>query len=187
MKSNVLNLLLLSICTLIFLSACATRLDKQSPAGTDLSGHWVIDKEASQNVFVFAGRSNRQNGSMGGGMGGQRNSEDIETGQRRAGGPALTPAMKTNEMTIEQNHDSMGVEYPGEMYRDVDWGKKDFFRETVTAGWQDNSLIVKTASDQMTITETYQLNSSQDVLTQTISIKGRNGTNEFIRVFDLQK
>lgn len=195
MKSYINNVAVLGVLIVFFITACATRLDTTSPLDTDFSGKWLLNQSASQTVSI--GPSGQQNsgmggnsGGMGGGMGGAENAEGVaeqQPGGRNFGGPRLTPAMKSLEMTIEQNHDSMGIAYPDELYRDVDWGEKKFYRETVTAGWQGSSLIVKSSSDDMTITETYQLNSTKDILSLTISIKDQRGTNEFVRVFNLQK
>ncbi len=190
MKPNFSNFFILCIFTAFFISACATRLDQVSPANTDLSGTWLLDKNASQTVGIPSIRSFGNASGMGGaggagGMGGgEREGNAVPT---FSGGISLTPAMKAVEMTIEQNHDSMGIAYPNEIYRDIDWGKKEFFRETVSAGWQEDLLIVKSTSDEMTLTETYQLNSSKNIISLTLLIKNQRGTNEFVRVFNLQK
>ena len=194
MKFNINFATLFIGLTALFITACATRLDTTSPIGTDFSGTWLLDENRSQTISIgTTGLRNNgmggNGGGMAGGMGGSESSQGNSAPQgaiRNFGGPRLTPAMKSVEMTIEQNHDSMGIAYPDELYRDVDWGKKDFFRETVTAGWQGSDLIVISANDDMTITETYQLNTTNDILSLTISIKDQRGTNEFVRVFKLQ-
>lgn len=185
------NLFLLS--SVLLISACSIKLDRISPDGTDLSGVWLLDESASQRVVLQAqGRQANTDGMSGGmggggaGMGGNATTAgNGQTGQGGGrGGQATTPAMRAQQMTIEQNYDSMGVAYPNELYRDVDWGNKEFFREIVNAGWQENALIIISESEQMTLTETYQLNPAGNVLTQTISIESRGGANEFVRVFN---
>jgi len=171
----------------MLISACAIRLDRVSPAGTDLSGVWILNESASQTVNLQAQGQQVISGGMaaGAGMAGSSamGGSPAAMGNGQAG-RAITPTIRATQMTIEQNNDSMGIEIPNELYRDIDWGKKEFFRETVNAGWQKNTLIVITESEQSTLTETYQINSNNNILTQTISIDNRRGTSEFVRIFD---
>lgn len=182
--------IIFSVCCLILIASCASRLNTVSPDSVDLSGVWLLDQAKSQTVILGGQFNNATSRAMAGtGMGsaGAVDSTSAPNPIGFGGGPQLTRAMKATEMAIEQNHDSMGIDYPNEQYRDIDWGEKEFYRETVTAGWRDNTLIVKSVGRQMIVTETYQLNATRDVLTLTLLIKDQRGKNEFVRIFNLQK
>jgi len=162
---------LVILTNLIFLSACAKKLNNQSPESVDLSGTWVLNDDYSQEVV------RDRNG------GGERNGppEDIADRGRRA---KKTPVMTAEEITITQNNDSMGIAYPKNQYRDIDWGKTKFWNKTVDAGWNSkNALIVETKSEHSNFIETYQLNSEGQVLVVTIDTNGNERGGEYLRVF----
>ena len=56
------------------------------------------------------------------------------------GGPTPLLTMVTaTEMTIGQDPQSMGIEYPNQPYRDIKWGEQKRGLFTIDAGWEDSS------------------------------------------------
>ena len=183
----------ISISGLLTLTGCASKLATESPQSVNLSGLWVLNEQYSQDVVIQRqGNANRRGGGRGeGGRGGSGEGRGGEgrggprnQGADQARGVTKTPAMTTKEMTITQNNDSMGIAYPKHRYRDIDWGKTEFWNSTVNAGWNnDNALIVETKSERSDITETYQLDSKGQILVLIIDINGSQRGGEFQRVF----
>lgn len=190
--------------SLLVLSACASRLALQPPESVNLSGTWVLNEELSQDVIVmpmrqsggfpgggggFPGGGQRPSGAPPGGAGGGGGGRPPGGGRGGGGSviPQKSPAMTATEMTIEQDENSMGFAYPNEMYRDVDWGEKEVRGAEVTAGWDDETLVIKTKRGRFTFTETYLLEPEGKVLTQTVALKTPRGSQEFVRIFELQE
>jgi len=183
---------ILSLTCLLTLSACASKLSTESPESVSLNGTWVLNEQYSQEVVIQRqgnrNRGARPEGRRGGGRAGEgrgeRNGSPSNRQTEQARGPEKTPAMTTKEMTITQNSDSMGIAYPKHRYRDIDWGKTEFWNSTVTAGWNnDDALIIETDTERSNITETYQLDSKGQVLVLIIDTNGNQRGGEFQRVF----
>lgn len=178
-----------------FLTSCATTLDYDSPTTVDLTGTWVLDSELSQVViFPVTKASGKRARPQGGGRDGkQRGGRSKPDGQERPdrssenGGtdrpkPNRDAALAT-EMIIEQAVDSMGVMYQNGKYREVDWGEVERRAITITAGWADETLIIKSKDSRTTLSEFYTLNESRDVLT----IKFDVADDEYVRIYNLKK
>ena len=182
--------LLLIIPTLLVLSACATRLDYASPLDVDLSGTWLLDSSASQEVIFSSGASNKagrgekgkrkSDGKRGGrrpdGNGDRADSERASRGSKKADSTVAT------EMKIDHVSDSMGIMYQSGSYRDIDWGVVEKRGSTIIAGWQDGELIVKTKGQRGTITETYTLSANGNTLSVLFEVSG----GEYVRVYQRQ-
>lgn len=169
--------------------ACAS-LDYESPSTVNLSGKWIIDSTLSQGVIFPSNnastrgqkKGNKTGGPPpGGGRGGQGKRPDTEENSSDGGGrgPQKPDAAIATEMTIEHSGNSMGVLYQSGNYRDVDWGVTEMRNRTVTAGWQDNSLVIKTKGRRETITETYQLAEKGEVLTVLFDVGGEQYTRVY--------
>lgn len=182
------------------ISACATKLDYQSPSTVNLSGDWVLNKELSQEIVFSASKRSTGDGkgkgaqSGGGkGKGGKGQGAKGRSGGRSQGGAARPggsnqnssrqgkpDAMTSVAMTIEQSFDSMGVRYQNQNYREVDWGKSERGGVTTTAGWKKETLIIKTNGKRMSFSESYHLDSTGNVLIVTFELADQ----EYYRVYD---
>jgi len=162
--------------TLLFGLAACSQLDTHSPANVDLSGTWQIDEHRSDSAPPLGRRSSAEIDEQGGYPPG---------GTPRFDGPMpLLPMLSAREMTIAQDALSMGVDYPGEPYRDVKWGSQKRGLFTVNAGWEEQRLIVETKSDPLRIRETYSLSESGDTLTLHIDLNGKRMNDRHLtRVF----
>jgi len=199
---------LLSLTPLLLLSACASKLSTESPASVDLSGTWVLNETYSQEVVIQRQGGGERGGrgqgggrgeggrGPGGGRGGERGGErggrdNSQGGERnrsadrgRERGAKKTPAMTAKEITITQNTDSMGIAYPKNNYRDIDWGKTELWNSTVEAGWNKNNiLIIETEGERSSFTESYQLDPKSDILVLMIDTSPSQNGGEYRRVF----
>ncbi len=181
---------------LLFVAACANtqKLTEKPPANVNLSGDWVLDKDASDTVVLAPLRqANAKKGrSKGKGRGkGERDGSRPRRGEAdQASGKVRTESrlasMVTTQMKIEQDVHGIGVAYPKHRYRDIDWGEVETRRSTVISGWRsDGSLVVKSKSDHRSLTEVYQLNHEGNILTVTFLVDRQGGEDEFTRVFNL--
>ena len=102
---------------------CASvKLSTQVPAGFDLSGQWVLVPELSDETpdpRKLRARSERK----------ELEHRKVLSKERARIGSLLFmtqdfPVLLAQRMDIEQNADSMGIEYDRGGYRDVSWGKR---------------------------------------------------------------
>ena len=171
------------------LTACATGSLYTTPESTDFSGSWILDEENSDTVFLRPDFKKAKGGNgrrpPNSGRGAQANRKP-GAGNKPANSPQLTPAMVARAMTIEMDETSMGISYPKDTYRDVDWGKREVRNTEIDAGWQENQLVIKTKSSRGTLVETYELVDNGQRLLQTISIKGARFSRDYQRQFLLE-
>jgi len=155
---------------LLFAAACS-HLETVSPPGVDLSGAWQLDPRRSDSPPPPPRPHNDEDAREGG-------------GPPRFSGPApLIPMVSATHMTIAQDHDSMGIDYPNQPYRDVKWGTQKRELYVVDAGWDHDMLIIETKSQPMTIRETYSLSPDRSTLTLVIDLSSKRGDHHLTRVF----
>ena len=155
----------------LMLGVACSHLGTVSPPGVDLSGAWQLDPRRSDSPPPPPRPHDNDDMHEGG-------------GPPRFGGPApLLPMVSATRMTIAQDRDSMGVDYPNQPYRDVKWGtqKRDLY--VVDAGWDHDTLIIETKSQPMTIRETYSLSPDRSTLTLVIDLSSKRGDHHLTRVF----
>ena len=111
--------------------------------------------------------------------------------------PRGNPALRTREMTIEQDASSMGIDYAKAAYRDISWGKRNRAGYEIEAGWEQDVLIVRSKAQRRSVTETYRLDQGNNRLHLRVEFSGgasgrNSGSNSetklagrtFNRVFD---
>jgi hypothetical protein len=186
MLTRSLHRILFSILITIGLVGCATSLDYSSPTTVDLTGTWVLDQKLSQVVIFPVAKSNDKRARpKGGGREGKqkrgRSKPGSETPNKGSDDrPKLNrDAALATEMKIEQSIDSMGVMYQNGNYREVNWGKTERRKLTITAGWKGEALAIKSKGGRITLSELYTLEKSLDVLT----IKFEVDDNEYSRIY----
>lgn len=175
MRKNVRNFI--AVLFSVSLSACAS-LAYKSPESINLSGEWVLDPAVSQTV-IFSRHKAKHRAQRG--SNGDRDGQGKPKGRRKASsntddGGAFqrkSDATVATHMTIEHVSDSMGVLYQSGYYRDIDWGVTEGLRGTVTAGWRDDSLVVKTKGPRRTVTEVYRLVENNTVLIIEFDVDGK--------------
>lgn len=167
----------------LLLAGCgSTPLDPKPPQRFDLSGTWLLQADLSDappgpRRFETAPRpvSGNQRGSR-------------RSGDGRRGGLAFVahdfPVMVAERMTIEQNPDSMGVEYDRGRYRDISWGTRTRGLWEVDTGWDESGQLVQRwqASDASAL-EVMALSPDAQQLTVMLQIKAGEQNVEVRRVF----
>lgn len=167
---------------LLAMSGCS-HLVTESPPGVDLSGTWVLDARRSDSPPPLGRRQSEAEEED------DRATSYGGAGQAQApprfGGPMpLLPMVTATEMTIGQDRQSMGIEYPNQPYRDIKWGeqKRSLFR--IESGWEEGRLVIETTSQPMTVREVYSLSDSADTLTLQIDLHSKRiGDRHITRVF----
>lgn len=150
---------LLSVAMVLLLGACGgIPLDASAPAGFDLAGHWVLDREAS--VAGVATSGGMRSGFM---------AQDY-------------PLLMASEMRIEQDARSMGIEYARGNYRDVTWGERRRGVWQVRAGWHEGDLHIFSEASDTSAEEVWQLSENGERLDINIDVRGERKI-EFRRVF----
>ena len=144
---------------MLLLGACGgIPLEESAPAGFDLAGHWVLDREAS--VAGGATSGGMRSGFMG---------QDY-------------PLLMASEMRIEQDARSMGIEYARGNYRDVTWGERRRGVWEVRAGWHEGALHIFSEASDTSAAEVWQLSENGERLDINIEVRGERRM-EFRRVF----
>jgi hypothetical protein len=168
---------------LLLLGACsAAPLDPSPPQGFDLAGDWVLQadlSDAAPGPHQLEAPPPPIPGSSRGNRGGR---------QSPRGGLAFVahdfPVLKARRMTIEQNPDSMGIEYDRGRYRDVSWGERTRGLWTVQAGWDDaGELVIRSDASDAKAVERYLLSSNGETLTVLVRIDAGSQKVDVQRVY----
>jgi hypothetical protein len=131
----------------------AVPLEDDTPRGFDLSGRWIASDEA-------VARGGLRSGFI---------TQDF-------------PLLIAREMRIEQNADSMGIEYGRGSYRDVTWGERKRGVWEVRAGWHDGALHIYSEAPDTSAAEVWRLSEDGQELAIDVHIKGER-SQEFRRTF----
>ena len=131
----------LSACSMIgavfvlALAACST-VNTHVPRGFDLTGHWVLDAQASDappDLDAIRRREDR----------------DIVRGRESDAAASAAfavqdfPVLNAARLGIEQDAKSMGIRYDGRFYRDISWGERERDLWRVRAGWEEGDLVIR--------------------------------------------
>ena len=159
-------------------------LDMVNPVGVNLSGQWLVDFGDSDVVPDLRNRPPRKPSRR---VQGSVNREAL----RVADGSALAfiahdfQVLRADMLTIEQNVDSMGLDYQPGVYRDVSWGERQRGLWEVLAGWEEQQLVIISKARDMRVEERLQL-VSPDLLKVWVYIDADGEQLEFLRVFNRQ-
>ena len=144
-----------AILLILQLGACSgLQLESSPTRSVPLSGIWVIDTEASDDVNA-AMKPDVPRGD-------NRLSAQAEIQRiRRGSGLAFVAydfqVLEAQRMTIELAQDSMGVKHEPGVYRDVSWGKRERGIWEVQAGWEEDVLVVASKTNGIDVIERYRL------------------------------
>ncbi len=144
-----------AILLILQLGACSgLQLGSSPTRSVPLSGVWVIDTEASDDVNAAMKPDVRR--------GDDRLSARAEIQRiRRGSGLAFVAydfqVLEAQRMTIELAQDSMGVKHEPGVYRDVSWGKRERGIWEVQAGWEEDVLVVASKTNGIGVIERYRL------------------------------
>ncbi|MEM7098165.1 MAG: hypothetical protein AAF541_07895 [Pseudomonadota bacterium] len=167
------------VLSLSLLTGCSgIELDESNPAGADPSGVWILDFAESDQVPDLRNHRARE----------RRRVPDLADLRRRPAGADLPfvvhdfQVLSADKITIELNHDSMGVQYEPGVYRDVSWGKRERGLWSVYAGWDAGDLRILSETNDIDVDERFILRG--DTLTVVVGIVADNDEFSYRRVFN---
>lgn len=159
-------------------------LDTVNPPGVNLSGQWLVDFGDSDLVPDLRNRrpakpSRRVQGTV------SREALRVADGSAFAFIAHDFQVLRADKLTIEQNMDSMGLDYQPGVYRDVTWGERQRGLWEVLAGWEEQQLVIISKARNMRVEERLEL-VSPDLLKVWVYIDASGEQLEFLRVFNRQ-
>lgn len=159
-------------------------LDTVNPPGVNLSGQWLVDFGDSDLVPDLRNRppgkpSRRVQGTV------SREALRVADGSAFAFIAHDFQVLRADKLTIEQNMDSMGLDYHPGVYRDVTWGERQRGLWEVLAGWEEQQLVIISKARNMRVEERLEL-VSPDLLKVWVYIDASGEQLEFLRVFNRQ-
>ena len=157
------------------------KLNVQPPAGFDLSGRWILAPELSDETpdpRKLRARSDRK----------ELKRRPVLSKKRALPGSLLFitsdfPVLLAERMDIEQNADSMGIEYDRGGYRDVSWGKRSRELWEVYTGWDQGNLVIVSQGHNAKTTETMRLENNGRVLVIAVEVDADGEELSVTRVF----
>ncbi len=183
--SSSLNRTLAVACLIAIMIGCSgIDLDTVNPPGVNLSGQWLVDFGDSDLVPDLRNRppgkpSRRVQGTV------SREALRVADGSAFAFIAHDFQVLRADKLTIEQNIDSMGLDYQPGVYRDVTWGERQRGLWEVLAGWEEQQLVIISKARNMRVEERLQL-VSPDLLKVWVYIDANGEKLEFLRVFNRQ-
>ncbi len=93
------------------------------------------------------------------------------------------PVLLAKRMVIEQNADSMGIEYDPGGYRDVSWGKRTRELWEVYSGWEEGNLVIVSHGRNAETKETMSLEENGRLLVVTVDVDADGEEVSVTRVF----
>lgn len=176
------------------LAACTTlNLDSTPPAGYNLSGTWLINTQLSdpppapgRNGDSGAARDGGRRGAgPNGGGGGQPRLPDRSSRLTFAFLIQDFPVLAAQRLKIEQNRDSMGIDFDRGSYRDVSWGERERGIWDVTAGWDEAGVLtILSESTDARALERLQLSENERQLSVEFDYQVDGDSRRYRRVFD---
>ena len=158
--------------------SCAS-LEYDLPETFNLTGNWVLDEDASDASFDLSKIWDSEE-------------QGIITGDVVNPTDSATfivhdfPVVVSNEISIEQNEDSMGIQYEEAPYEDFKWGKQVRDGWRIEVGWDGQSLVVSKQRNSVQGSETFSLNDAGRTLHVRVRINSRDNKYTFVRVYTRQ-
>ncbi|MCY3884000.1 MAG: hypothetical protein OXG24_03705 [Gammaproteobacteria bacterium] len=154
-----------SVCTVAvfaFVYGCAG-INYEIPPSFDLTGSWSLDEDLSDVAPDLTKiRKSEQ--------------RDAIAGRRADPTDSSTfivhdfPVVSSNTMRIEQDAESMGIQFEDAPYVDFKWGRQMRNGWRIEVGWNGDSLVVTKMRDSVRGSETYTLNSAGNILTVKVRV-----------------
>ena len=94
------------------------------------------------------------------------------------------PVVAAKTVHIEQDDESMGIQYADAPYADYKWGRQVRNRWRIEVGWNGESLVISKARDSVRGSETYTLDGN--VLTINVRVNAGNERVFLDRVYTRQ-
>ncbi len=166
------------------LTACSSvELNEVNPEGVNLSGEWVLDfadSDAAPDLREGLHGSKKRPRHT------DRRAQILEI----AKGSALAfivhdfQVLRADKIEIEQNRNSMGIQYHPGVYRDLTWGERQRGLWEVYAGWEETDLVIISKANDMLVTE--RLGRKGNRLWVVVTVDADGEERSFTRVFNLR-
>ena len=160
---------------LLVVSAC-NALDPNVPRGFDLTGEWLLDRDASDAAPDIDAIRRREDRDV---MRGRQSDAAASAAFAVQDFPVLTAA----RLAIEQDDESMGIRYDGVVYRDISWGERERDLWRVHAGWDEGDLVIRSVRGRIKGRERFDLERGGTLLRVTVSIETGGQDVRSVRVY----
>jgi len=157
------------------------QLDAVNPTGVDMSGTWLIDFSASDEVGDLRNRLpskqvRRRDSSVG------REARRIAVGSGLAFVAHDFQVLGADKLEIELNRDSMGIQYRPGIYRDISWGKRQRGLWEVHAGWEERTLVIVSEAKDLEVIERF-VRSAPNTLQVHVFVEADGEKADYTRTF----
>ncbi len=137
---------------LVFMVGCAG-INYEIPQSFDLTGSWTLDEESSDLTPDLSKiQDSEQRRAIAGRQSDPTNSATFIIHD--------FPVVAAETMRIEQDDESMGIQFEDAPYADYKWGIQVRNRWRIEVGWNGESLVISKTRDSVRGSETYTLNGS---------------------------
>ncbi len=174
------------LAALLVLAACSTTPDLSSSQQFDLTGTWLLVADESDAPPDPEDEMNRV------GRGAVRAATPRSAHRTRIDSAVFAfmshdfPVLEARRMRIEQNRDSMGIDYDPGTYRDVTWGERQRGVWQVFAGWDETgALVIDSRGNDIRAVERMNLR-PEGLLEIDVRIKADRRDIDVVRVYRRQ-
>ncbi len=167
----------LATACVVLLTACGSGppLTDQPAAPVDLSGHWCLVRAQLDEALSAAERVDEFDLDTAV----HRRPDDLVKGRLN-----LPLQMRVERLRIDQGRGYTRLNYGDLLIREYDWGTGNN-RDSVDVGWDLDALVVRTdLGNRERLVERYALARDNARLLQETRYSGRNGREQFTRVFE---
>ena len=160
----------------VALAACAP-LATTAPPAVDFTGQWLLDSAGSSAAPDLTEIRRREDRAVARGR---------QTNASASAAFAVQdfPILGATRLSIEQSRGSMGIQYDAAgTYRDISWGERqrDFWK--VSAGWQEQALVIRSERGDVKGRETLTLEQGGKVLRVVVRVETAGEDIEVVRVY----
>ena len=164
------------VAAILALAACAP-LATIAPPTIDFTGEWLLDSAGSSAAPDLTEIRRREDRAVARGR---------QTNASASAAFAVQdfPILGATRLSIEQSRGSMGIQYDAAgTYRDISWGERqrDFWK--VSAGWQEQALVIRSERGDVKGLETLTLEQGGKVLRVAVRVETAGEDIEVVRVY----
>lgn len=165
--------LLATVFILTVMVGCAS-INYEIPKTFDLTGSWVLDEDSSDTTPDLSKiQKSEQRRAISGRQSDPTGSASFIVHD--------FPVVAAEKMRIEQDVDSMGIQYEDAPYADYKWGRQLRNRWRIEVGWNGEALLISKTRDSVRGSETYTLNGN--ILTVRVRVNTASERIVLDRVF----
>lgn len=175
-----------SVGLLIALAGCgAAPLSSDIPYGFDLSGEWQLVVDESDEPPDLSEVMSKQ-------LNLARRGRSVDVVSSLAFADKDFPVLRSSEMNIEQDANSIGIGYSSGGYRDYSWSRiggdtsevKRIEGWQYVAGWNEGTFTLRLSRASIRGVEEYRLTQHNRRLEVTVSIETSKDKYKLVRVFE---